>query len=145
MQDLHFFKDKVNIELKDMKINFEVGLRNLSDQKTAIERNLKDYVNEIFSVYKIEKENEMNDIRESIKNTKIENGKYHLEAMKVVNHQKQIIDEYNSMSEGLIANWKDGIQTIKENNTVYAQIKKTLKLTEDDHSDIYDELKVILL
>ncbi len=145
MQEIEAFRDKVFNDIQNLSITFEVGLKNLSDQKYSLKRNVKEYITKVFVNFKSEFVNELTDIKDSIEITKLENGKYHLEAMKLVKSQKEKADEFSSLSEGLFANWKNGLESIKGANHNCDQIRKEWEVTEKDHSKILDELKVDLI
>jgi len=111
----------------------------------SLDKNVKEYILDIFDNFKTEKKYEIDDIRSEIQANMLENGKYHLEAMKTVNTQKEQLQEFEELSQGLISNWQTGLESIKDLKNSNISIKKILETTVKDHTEINQTIKVQIL
>jgi len=81
------------MENKSMKVNLNNAIKTILDQRITIETNLKEFINQLVENSESGIRGQLKMFESDISATKIENGKYHLEAMKKV---KDIKDEFSN-------------------------------------------------
>ncbi len=102
------------------------------DQQDALERKIKDYSNSLIQNSEIHLRHEMKYFQNTFDNIKLENGKYHLEAIKQTKTVQTKLDEFLILKEKFIAdkeelmNKLERTEKIEDNFQIeYSNFKKS--------------------
>ena len=130
------------MENKGIKSNLANALKTILDQRETIETNLKLYINQLIENTQSESRSQLQFIETDIKATKIENGKYHLEAMKKVKEFKEELESFKNMKQEIGEEWIKEKGVFIEGRKWISEMEKEMKKTESTHVEIIEAIKV---
>jgi len=132
-------------EIKYIKLTSEYNKKSCLDQRQGIIKEIQEYVTNKVNIDFSDMLNKIENFGFDVKAAKIENGKYHLEAMKEVKSLKLEIENYNKIKEDLLNDLKAEKSEYQESKEDYIKMKLDFIATEKTHSEINDTLKVNLI
>jgi hypothetical protein len=101
-----------------------------------IEKSLQDYCNNLLERKDQEYIFEIQDLKESVNNIKVENGKYHLEAMKIVKSVRERVDKFYVDSDEITSSMERTNEIVKilKNNQELFRIDIFERLEEQSNT-----------
>jgi len=131
--------------MKDFKTNISVIQKTVVEQKVSTETNLKEFCTQIMESAKNEMKYTIEELERNVNNTKIENGKYHVEAMRTVKEAKEKLEEFKEDKEYIMSMIEKQNTIYSDNKAEFDNMKEQFITSEKVHKNIFDSIKVSLI
>ena len=137
-----FSKQRTNQEIKQFKINIDNITKSIIEQKNSMETNLKQFIINSIQTYNAGIKSELEGFQEELKNTKLSNGKYHIEILNIVKEFKYELELYYQKKNEILAEWHTERAIFKETTNLCNVMKKDFRKGEKAHSEFEHNIKV---
>ena len=117
-------------------------MKSVHEAKNNTEDILKEFCKEHIKSNENSLRSEINLLIKDVQNIRIENGKYHLEAMRIVNDAKIEMDKFTQMKKDLVSQWAGERALFKDSENLFLKVKSEFTETETTHNEILENLKV---
>ena len=131
--------------MKDFKTNISVIQKTVVEQKVSTETNLKEFCTQIMESAKNEMKYTIEELERNVNNTKIENGKYHVEAMRTVKEAKEKLEEFKEDKEYIMSMIEKQNTIYSDNKAEFDNMEEQFITSEKAHKNIFDSIKVSLI
>ena len=135
------FKDKISTDFGKIKLDVEIITRHLNELKHQIENNIKESIIKTLERNDKSNNNQLEDMKKNIDSIKIDNGKYHLEAMKNVKIQQEEFGKFFIEKEKLDNQWKVEMEILDDYKMHFDTMKTKFIHTEGTHTKIEEILR----
>ena len=135
------FKEKIQMDMKGMKTVLDMNIKMMSDSQDNIEKRIKEFCYNILNGFEKGMRDEISSIRDSFGDIKMENGKYHREAMSLVKDSLVKIEELNEMKVELDYTREKDAKLIENNNKLVEDLKAEFMTLKQSHKDVNEALK----
>ena len=134
--------EKLSDDQKITKQVIDKTLKSFLEAKNVTEENLKQFCTEHMTSKENSLRSEIKQLIKDVENTRIENGKYHLEAIRIVNDAKIEMNNFTKMKNDIVSQWLRERQLFKDNENLFLKVKSEFTETEKTHNEILEDLKV---
>ncbi len=143
MTELKNHKDKYQSEHETIKSGLNSAIKHVNYQIEASEKKNKELNKENLKKFEENLKEDNKLIPHRIDQVKIENGKYHLEAMNKVKEAKAEIESFTALKDELNEAWAQEIDQIKNLKALkYEEFFKELDKVKDEVTDLEETVNV---
>ena len=97
MESLDLLKEKLTMDVRSLKNTLDVNIKQITEHQDTQEKRIKEFCYNILSTSEKTLKEDITEIKHNFSEIKMENGKYHLEAMKVVKQLNSEVAELHKM------------------------------------------------
>jgi len=134
--------EKLSAELKHNKRNIEMTSRTLQETRQNNEKYINEFVINLVDNKEAGVITRINQFEKDISNVRVENGKYHLQAMKNVKELKDELDKFLIVRDEVNEDLKRNKKIFTDGTKVVDNMHSSLTKTEKTHNDINIEINV---
>jgi len=145
MENFDAIKEKLQMDMKSFKNILDTNVRQLSEHQETQEKRIKEFCYNILQTSEKNFKEDLQNINNNFSDIKMENGRYHLEAMKIVKELNLKIGEINEMKEEIYYALEKDKKHIETNNHLVESMKEEFHSIKNNHHFVNDSLKVIVL
>lgn len=128
--------------MKMLKQGLDHSNKMIFDQRNIIEENMKEYCTKLLNELQNGAIAQMKQFDVDLRNVRVENGKYHIEARKQLEEVMSVVENVNKIKNDYISEWANEKNLFFENRLVFSEMKELFGISEKEHEEINQSMKV---
>ena len=131
--------------MKMLKQGLDHSNKMIFDQRNIIEENMKEYCTKLLNELQNGAIAQMKQFDVDLRNVRVENGKYHIEARKQLEEVMSVVENVNKIKNDYVSEWANEKTLFFENRLVFEEMKELFGISEKEHEEINQSMKVKII